>query len=148
MKKLSGMLFFLIEVAVGCSVLLALALLGGCDFRSTSARDYRFDAVAAVATIDPAEEEPEPDVGPKVGDVCPNCNGTGKVGDGTVMVPCAVCGGDGRIDEEDLNNDPDPQPEPDPQPVAEEESAEEVEYEYEYQEPRRFRLFRGRLFGR
>lgn len=26
---------------------------------------------------------------------CENCGGTGKVGDGTVSVPCAVCDGDG-----------------------------------------------------
>ena len=38
----------------------------------------------------------------KVGQVCPICNGEGKVGDGRVFVDCHTCGGDGRIDERDL----------------------------------------------
>lgn len=29
---------------------------------------------------------------------CTNCNGTGRLGDGTVSVPCPVCGGDGKIE--------------------------------------------------
>lgn len=29
---------------------------------------------------------------------CENCSGTGKIGDGRVMVDCPVCGGDGVID--------------------------------------------------
>lgn len=32
----------------------------------------------------PAPEKPK---------VCPNCNGTGKVGDGKVFVPCPACQG-------------------------------------------------------
>jgi len=31
-----------------------------------------------------------------VGDTCQNCGGTGKVGDGTVFVPCAACDGTGK----------------------------------------------------
>lgn len=27
---------------------------------------------------------------------CENCNGTGKVGDGTIMNTCQVCGGTGK----------------------------------------------------
>ena len=34
---------------------------------------------------------PEP-----VGDKCENCNGTGKVGDGTVFVKCPECDGTGK----------------------------------------------------
>jgi hypothetical protein len=30
------------------------------------------------------------------GDTCDNCGGTGKVGDGTVFVPCAACDGTGK----------------------------------------------------
>ena len=39
---------------------------------------------------------------------CENCSGTGKVGDGRVMVDCPVCGGDGVIDpgEEPVEHDP------------------------------------------
>ena len=32
-------------------------------------------------------------------DTCPNCGGTGKVGDGRVSVTCQDCGGDGRLDD-------------------------------------------------
>jgi RecJ-like exonuclease len=31
-----------------------------------------------------------------VGDKCENCNGTGKVGDGTVFVKCPECDGTGK----------------------------------------------------
>jgi hypothetical protein len=47
--------------------------------------------------------------GPQIGDKCPECNdppgqcGVGSVGDGTVCVKCENCGGDGKIDEKDLN---------------------------------------------
>lgn len=39
---------------------------------------------------------------------CDNCSGTGKVGDGRVMVDCPVCGGDGVIDpgEEPVEHQP------------------------------------------
>ena len=33
---------------------------------------------------------------------CENCSGTGKVGDGRVMVDCPVCGGDGTIDADEV----------------------------------------------
>lgn len=39
---------------------------------------------------------PSPQPGPQPGGICENCNGRGKVGDGTVMVTCAVCNGTGR----------------------------------------------------
>ena len=42
---------------------------------------------------------PSPDDKPKVGDVCPNCDGRGKSGDG--INPCRPCKGDGRVDEGD-----------------------------------------------
>ena len=41
-----------------------------------------------------------PDVTPSNGE-CENCNGTGKVGDGTVFVICPVCDGTGKIGEGD-----------------------------------------------
>jgi hypothetical protein len=48
-----------------------------------------FVAVAgAYALVHPAK----PDA-PKV---CQNCNGTGKIGDGTVFVECPVCKGTGK----------------------------------------------------
>jgi hypothetical protein len=33
---------------------------------------------------------PTPDAGK-----CENCNGTGKIGDGRIVMPCPECGGDG-----------------------------------------------------
>jgi hypothetical protein len=39
---------------------------------------------------------------PKVGDTCPQCDGTGREpGDGTVDIACGQCKGDGRVDEGD-----------------------------------------------
>lgn len=31
---------------------------------------------------------------------CENCNGTGKIGDGRIVMPCPECGGDGVKDSE------------------------------------------------
>jgi hypothetical protein len=49
-------------------------------------------AVALVAVPDIA-----PDDEPKPGDTCPNCEGRGYVGDGTVKVKCQPCGGGGKV---------------------------------------------------
>lgn len=38
---------------------------------------------------------PTPDAGR-----CENCNGTGKIGDGRIVLPCGECGGDGVKGEE------------------------------------------------
>jgi DnaJ-class molecular chaperone len=40
---------------------------------------------------------PTPDDKPKPGDKCPNCEGRGYVGDGTVRVKCSPCDGTGRV---------------------------------------------------
>ena len=45
---------------------------------------------------------------------CEECNGTGKVGDGTVFVPCGNCGGTGRVGESSAA----PPPACKPKPVA------------------------------
>lgn len=50
-------------------------------------------SAAAAATASPAPLPPAP--APAPSGECDNCNGTGKLGDGTVFVPCPVCGGDG-----------------------------------------------------
>lgn len=47
--------------------------------------------VAASASVAPAPQPPTPS-----GDACDNCNGSGKVGDGTVFVTCPVCDGTGK----------------------------------------------------
>ena len=38
-----------------------------------------------------------PDDKPKPGDKCPNCEGRGYVGDGTVKVKCQPCNGGGKV---------------------------------------------------
>ena len=43
-----------------------------------------------------AAPAPEDDK-PKPGDKCPNCDGRGYVGDGTVKVKCQPCNGTGRV---------------------------------------------------
>jgi hypothetical protein len=42
-----------------------------------------------------APPAPTPDSGR-----CDNCNGTGKIGDGRIVMPCPECGGDGVKGEE------------------------------------------------
>ena len=58
--------------------------------------DARGDAVALMAysLLVPADA-PKP-VPPAPG-VCPDCNGTGKVGDGTVFKTCKTCDGTGKV---------------------------------------------------
>lgn len=66
---------------VGCSIPVASP-----DFQPLAA------AVLAVQNDFPAP-------GPSPSGRCENCNGTGKVGDGTVFVKCAVCDGKGTLSE-------------------------------------------------
>lgn len=56
---------------------------------------------------------PGPGPAPKPGDICPNCNGKGKVGDGTVFVTCQPCKGTGKV-----LASPTPSPAPQPKPVS------------------------------
>ena len=47
------------------------------------------EAVTGVSVTEEKTIEPS-------GDICDNCNGTGKVGDGRVFVECAACDGTGK----------------------------------------------------
>ena len=51
---------------------------------------------SAGAVVSSAPLDTVPDTVPE-GDTCENCNGSGKVGDGTVFVICPVCDGTGKI---------------------------------------------------
>lgn len=54
-------------------------------------------------------------------DVCPECDGAGKVGDGTIMLTCDACGGTGKAranSSEMPKCSPTDEPEPPPQPVS------------------------------
>lgn len=64
-------------------------------------------SVAGLVTASDGTPAPNPPTPPVPSGVCDNCKGTGKLGDGTVSVPCPVCGGDGRTD-----NEPPPAPKP------------------------------------
>lgn len=54
--------------------------------------NYRYRALAALALRPRPLPQPTP-----ASDVCENCNGTGKLGDGTVSVTCPVCDGTGKV---------------------------------------------------
>lgn len=78
-----------------CFALLLIALAGcgpspSVDYTPIIATELGLAAVAA-------DVGPSPSPSPTPGNVCPNCRGTGKVGDGTIMVPCVPCDGTGRI---------------------------------------------------
>lgn len=78
--------------------ILCLPLFAGCDevaFGSQEDFTPKWSALAAAQMLDATPANPVTPVKPGI---CSNCNGKGKVGDGTVMVTCAVCGGDGRIE--------------------------------------------------
>lgn len=80
-------------------VLMLLPFVAGCALEAI-ASPQREDFTAKWAAIAAAQEVSGPVTpapSPVKPGVCPNCNGRGKVGDGTVMVTCAVCGGDGRV---------------------------------------------------
>jgi len=81
-------------------LLLALLFLplSGCASALASQEDFtpKWSALAAAQSLNVAGPI-TPDTPLKPG-ICPNCNGKGEVGDGTIMLPCKVCGGDGRIE--------------------------------------------------
>ena len=60
-------------------------------------RDVARSEMTLAIMLSQRDAIPEPSPRPQPGDKCDNCNGTGKVGDGRVMVTCAVCDGTGVI---------------------------------------------------
>jgi hypothetical protein len=82
-------------------LLCLLFLLSGCS-QQLSKVDYDYEKAHAAVTLAKYQLDlpdvvpgPKPEPGPQPGGQCENCNGTGKVGDGRVFVPCPKCGGDG-----------------------------------------------------
>lgn len=57
------------------------------------AGEYTAGILAAAAATHP---NPTPGPAPAPSGICSNCNGTGKLGDGTVSVTCPVCDGTGK----------------------------------------------------
>jgi len=78
------------------ALIVALVVLSGCSPASPG-RDRDAKALACgVLAVMPAGVAPSPSPRPSPTPTkCENCNGTGRVGDGRVFVPCPVCGGDG-----------------------------------------------------
>lgn len=62
----------------------------------TVSADLAVETARAVMALR-AEVAPPPAPGPKPGDKCPNCDGRGYVGDGTVKVKCQPCDGTGKV---------------------------------------------------
>jgi hypothetical protein len=74
-------------VSVGC-----VASLPG---DPTISADLAVETARMVIASRAAPPAPTPDAGR-----CENCNGTGKIGDGRIVMPCPECGGDGVKGEE------------------------------------------------
>ena len=62
----------------------------------TISADLAVETARAVMALR-AEVDPPPAPGPRPGDKCPNCDGRGYVGDGTVKVKCQPCEGTGKV---------------------------------------------------
>jgi hypothetical protein len=62
----------------------------------TISADLACEVARAVVQLRAAPDA-TPDDKPKPGDKCPNCDGRGYVGDGTVKVKCQPCDGTGRV---------------------------------------------------
>jgi hypothetical protein len=62
----------------------------------TISADLACEVARAVVQLRAAPDA-TPDDKPKPGDKCPNCDGRGYVGDGTVKVNCQPCDGTGRV---------------------------------------------------
>lgn len=111
------------------AVLVCLLSFGGVLFAGP--RDYGWKSLIAICI---AAETSATDVAPTPptpsGDSCTNCGGTGKVGDGTVFVPCVPCKGTGKR----IKAEPPPEIE-EPIPEVKEENPETV-YETKWREAR------------
>ncbi len=81
-------------------LILSLIALAGCVATlpedPTISADLACEVARAVVQLRAAPDA-TPDDKPKPGDKCPNCDGRGYVGDGTVKVKCQPCEGTGRV---------------------------------------------------
>lgn len=78
--------------------ILCLPLFTGCDEVACGSQEDFTPKWSALAASQTLAVDPATPVTPVKPGICSNCNGKGKVGDGTIMLPCTVCGGDGRIE--------------------------------------------------
>ncbi len=69
----------------------------GCG-SATADRNYKAEAAAVLAAeIELGGKSPAPVPTPTPSGKCSNCNGTGRLGDGTINVKCPVCDGTGEV---------------------------------------------------
>jgi hypothetical protein len=61
----------------------------------TVSADLAVETARAVMALRKEVAPPAP--GPRPGDRCPNCDGRGYIGDGTVKVQCQPCEGTGKV---------------------------------------------------
>ena len=83
---------------VSLLVLLALLASAGAAQDKTQAQGWAWSGIAATTLEHQGSPAPAP--APKPGDVCPACNGSGKVGDGRVFQTCLDCNGSGKVAQE------------------------------------------------
>jgi hypothetical protein len=60
-------------------------------------KGWAWSGIAASTLEHSRKPQPAPTPAPKPGDVCPACNGAGKVGDGRVFQTCRDCDGTGKV---------------------------------------------------
>jgi len=70
---------------------------------------YEYGRIAGIAGLVCSfddDSSPSPSPAPQPGDMCPTCNGTGRVGDGTVSSKCLDCDGTGKVLAEEIPEQP------------------------------------------
>lgn len=86
-------LYFIALGMLGAAIAIAMLVLTATQAKAASIYHYR--ALAVLALRKPPQPTPAPAPVP-ISEKCENCNGTGKLGDGTVGVDCPVCNGTGK----------------------------------------------------
>jgi len=84
---------------VAFAIMLGLVAQASADYRNL-----------AIGCLESSRKEnfpvPTPAPLPTPSGICDNCNGVGKVGDGTVMLTCPVCNGTGKKTAASIINNP------------------------------------------
>ena len=87
------------KIGVATAIVAASLLVAGCYTGSSlSLADQSGLGATLALTVVGGETSPTPPPAPQppAGDVCPECNGTGILGDGVISIKCPVCNGTGK----------------------------------------------------
>ena len=95
MTRLESVGTYLLLLLGATCVVIGLSLMG-CGGDAAADRPLKAEAAAVLASEIELGSKDGPAPNP-VGGICPNCKGKGKVGDGTIMVPCKPCDGTGKV---------------------------------------------------